>query len=180
MPALERLDSSELLSDEVRAALANAARARPRAAASIPGVEVADALSGEAYRHYRAGLDGADGDAARLLRRLGEDPGGKDALDDVAARVTYLRRWYDALHTALAPHGAPPGGAETERRLASLVTSRFPALVLKEGEFARLDAELQTVGSGPSARRAQDLRAELTALADGFGTFSRALLAARG
>jgi MoxR-like ATPase len=180
MPALDRLESSELLSDEVRAALANTARARPRAAVSIPEVEVADALSGEAYHRYRAGLDGADSDAARLLRRLGEDARDKDALDDVAARVTYLRRWYDALHTALAPHGAPSGGAETERRLASLVTSRFPALVLKESEFAKLDAELQTAGSGPSARRAQDLRAELTALADGFGTFSRALLAARG
>jgi len=179
-PALERLEAAELLSDEVRAALAGAARARPRASISVPGVEVADALSGEAYRRYRAGLNGADSDAARVLRRLGEDAGSKDALDDVAARVTYLRRWYDALHTALAPHGAPPSGAETERRLASLVTSRFPALVLKESEFAKLDAELQSVGSGPSARRAQDLRAELAALADGFGIFSRALLAARG
>ena len=59
------------------------------------------------------------------------------------------------------------------------MASRFPALVLKESEFARLDAELQAAGSGPTARRAQDLRAELAALADGFGTFSRALLAAR-
>jgi hypothetical protein len=145
----------------------------------MPGVEVADALSGEAYRRYRSGLDGADSDAARVLRRLGEDPGGRDALEDVAARVTYLRRWYDALHDALAPHGAPPGGPEMERRLASLVTSRFPALVLKESEFARLDAELQSAGSGPGARRAQDLRAELASLADGFSLFSRALLAAR-
>ena len=180
VPAFERLEAAELLSDEVRAALTGAARGRPRTAVSVPGVEVADALSGEAYRRYRAGLDGADSDAARVLRRLGADPGGKEALDDVAARVTYLRRWYDALHAALAPHGAPAGGAETERRLASLVTSRFPALVLKESEFAKLDSELQTAGSGPSARRAQDLRAELAALADGFGTFSRALLAARG
>jgi MoxR-like ATPase len=180
LPALERLEAADLLSDEVRAALAVAARARPRAPAAVPGVEVDDALSGEAYRRYRAGLDGADTDAARVLRRLGEDPAAADALDDVAARLTYLRRWYDALHDALAPHGAPPAGPETERRLASLVTSRFPALVLKESEFARIDAELQSAASGPAARRAQDLRAELAALADGFGTFSRALLAARG
>jgi len=180
LPALERLETADLLSDEVRGALATAARARPRAPSSVPGVEVEDALSGEAYRRYRGGLDGADGDAARVLRRLGEDPGGADALEDLAARLTYLRRWYDALHDALAPHGAPPAGPETERRLASLVTSRFPALVLKESEFARIDAELQSAASGPSARRAQDLRAELAALADGFGTFSRALLAARG
>ncbi|HET6983333.1 MAG TPA: hypothetical protein VFI53_14395, partial [Myxococcaceae bacterium] len=173
------LESAELLSDEVKAALAGAARARPRTMASMPGVEVADALSGEAYRRYRSGLDGTDSDTARVLRRLGEDPGGVDALEDVAARVTYLRRWYDALHAALAPHGAPPGGPEMERRLASLVTSRFPALVLKESEFAKLDSELQSAGSGPGARRAQDLRAELAALADGFGIFSRALLAAR-
>jgi len=179
-PALERLEAADLLSDEVRAALATAARARPRAPSSVPGVEVEEALSGEAYRRYRAGLDGADSDAMRVLRRLGEDPAGRDALDDVAARLTYLRRWYDALHDALAPHGAPPAGPETERRLASLVTSRFPALVLKESEFARIDAELQSAASGPAARRAQDLRAELAALADGFGTFSRALLAARG
>ena len=180
LPALERLEAAELLSDEVQAALATAARARPRAATVVHGVEVADALSGEAYRRYRGGLNGADGDAARVLRRLGEDPGGADTLDEVAARVTFLRRWYDALHAALATHGPPAGGAETERRLASLVASRFPALVLKESEFARLDAELQSAGSGPAARRAQDLRAELAALADGFGTFSRALLAARG
>jgi MoxR-like ATPase len=179
LPVLERLESAELLSDEVRAAIVGAARARPRTTVSVPGVEVADALSGEAYRRYRSGLDGTDSDAARVLRRLGEDPGGVDALEDVAARVTYLRRWYDALHAALAPHGAPSGGPETERRLASLVTSRFPALVLKESEFAKLDAELQSAGSGPAARRAQDLRAELAALADGFGLFSRALLAAR-
>jgi hypothetical protein len=180
LPALERLEAADLLSDEVRAALATAARARPRAPSSVPGVDVDDALSGEAYRRYRAGLDGADTDATRVLRRLGEDPGRADALEDVAARLTYLRRWYDALHDALAPHGAPPAGPETERRLASLVTSRFPALVLKESEFARIDAELQSATSGPAARRAQDLRAELAALADGFGTFSRALLAARG
>jgi hypothetical protein len=171
LPALERLEASELLSDEVRAALVGAARARPRTAASVPGVEVADALSGEAYRRYHSGLDGTDSDAVRVLRRLGEDPGGVDALEDVAVRVTYLRRWYDALHAALAPHGPPVGGPETERRLASLVASRFPALVLKESEFAKL--------AGPGARRAQDLRAELAALADGFGIFSRALLAAR-
>ena len=180
LPALERLESTELLSDEVRAALTAAARARPRGSTSVPGVEVTDALSGEAYRRYRAGLDGAESDAARVLRRLGEEPGGSDALDELAARVTYLRRWYDALHAALAPHGAPAAGPETEQRLASLVTSRFPALALKEGELARLDAELQMAAAGPSARRAQDLRAELAALADGFGTFSRALLAARG
>src|SRR5262249_18181226 len=48
LPVLERLESSELLSDEVRAALAAAARARPRSPASVPGVEVGDALSGEA------------------------------------------------------------------------------------------------------------------------------------
>src|SRR5262249_59356917 len=117
---------------------------------------------------------------AGVLGRVGEDPGGPDALDEVAARVTYLRRWYDALHAALAPHGAPTGGAETERRLASLVTSRFPTLVLKESEFARIDAELQSAGSGPAARRAQDLRAELAALADRFGTLGRARVAARG
>jgi len=52
--------------------------------------------------------------------------------------------------------------------------------VLKESEFARLDAELEVASAGPAARRAQDLRSELAALADGFGTFSRALLAARG
>jgi hypothetical protein len=103
-----------------------------------------------------------------------------DPLEEVAARLTFLRRWYDALHAALAPHGPLASGPETERRLASLVASRFPALVLKESEFARLDAELQSAGSGPTARRAQDLRTELAALADGFGTFSRALLAARG
>jgi len=180
LPALERLEAAGLLSDEVRAALATAARARPRSAASVPGVEVAEALSGEAYRRYRSGLDGAETDAARVLRRLGEDPGGGGALDEVAARLTYLRRWYDALHTALAPHGPMGGGPETEQRLASLVTSRFPALVLKESEFARLDAELQVAASGPASRRAQDLRAELAALADGFGTFSRSLLARRG
>ena len=180
LPALERLEAAELLSDEVRAALSTAARTRPRAVGSLPGVEVDDALSGEAYRRYRAGLDGADSDATRVLRRLGEDPGGSDALDEVASRLTYLRRWYDALHSALAPHGPPAAGPDTERRLASLVTSRFPALVLKESEFARLDAELQSATSGPDARRAQGLRAELAALADGFGTFSRALLAARG
>jgi hypothetical protein len=142
-------------------------------------VEIAEALSGEAYRRYRAGLDGPGGDAERALGRLGEEPGGTDTLDGLAARLTYLRRWYDALHAALAPHGAPAGGPDTHQRLASLVASRFPALVLKESEFARLDAELQAAGSGPTARRAQDLRAELAALADGFGTFSRALLAAR-
>ncbi len=180
LPALERLESTELLSDEVRAALAAAARGRPRASGSLPGIEVAEALSGEAYRRYRAGLDGAEGDPARVLRRLGEEPGGADALDELAARVTYLRRWYDALHAALAPHGAPAAGRETDQRLASLVTSRFPALALKEGEFAKLDAELQAAVTGPTSRRAQDLRAELAALADGFGTFSRALLAARG
>jgi len=180
LPALERLETAELLSDEVRAALATAARTRPRAVTMVPGVEVADALSGEAYRRYRGGLNGSDGDAARVLRRLGEDPGGADPLEEVAARLTFLRRWYDALHAALAPHGPPASGPETERRLASLVASRFPALVLKESEFARLDAELQSVKSGPTARRAQDLRTELAALADGFGTFSRALLAARG
>ncbi|HVP60924.1 MAG TPA: AAA family ATPase [Myxococcaceae bacterium] len=179
LPALERLEAAELLSEEVRAALATAARARPRPAASVPGVEVADALSGEAYRRYRSGLDGTETDAARVLRRLGEDPGGADALGEVAVRLTYLRRWYDALHAALAPHGPPAGGPETEQRLASLVTSRFPALVLKESEFAKLDAELQAAVSGPASRRAQDLRAELAALADGFGTFSRALLARR-
>ena len=180
VPALERLEAAELLSDEVRAALATAARARPRSAMVVPGVEVADALSGEAYRRYRGGLNGTDGDAARVLRRLGENPGGVDALDEVAARLTFLRRWYDALHAALAPHGPPASGPETERRLASLVASRFPALVLKESEFARIDAELQFATSGPAARRAQDLRTELAALADGFGNFSRALLAARG
>ena len=179
LPVLERLESAELLSSEVRAALVAAARARPRVAAAAPGVEVNDALSGEAYRRYRAGLNGVDSDAAQVLRRLGEDPGGADALDDLAARLTYLRRWYDALHDALAPHGTPAGGRESERRLASLVTSRFPSLVLKESEFARLDAELQAAIPGPGARRAQDLRAQLAALADGFGTFSRALLAAR-
>jgi MoxR-like ATPase len=180
LPALERLEASELLSDEVRAALATTARARPRTATAVPGVEIADALSGEAYRRYRGGLNGTDGDAARVLRRLGEEPGGVDPLEEVAARLTFLRRWYDALHAALAPHGPLASGPETERRLASLVASRFPALVLKESEFARLDAELQSAGSGPTARRAQDLRTELAALADGFGTFSRALLAARG
>jgi MoxR-like ATPase len=180
VPVLERLESAELLSDEVRAALATAARARPRAPASVPGVEVAEALSGEAYHRYRSGLNGAEGDTALLLRRLGQEPGRADALDDVAARLTYLRRWYDALHAALAPHGAPGQGADTEQRLASLVSSRFPALVLKESEFARLDAELEVASGGPAARRAQDLRTELAALADGFGTFSRALLAARG
>src|SRR5262249_61262242 len=113
------------------------------------------------------GLDGADSDAARVLRRLGEDPGGPDALDDVAARVTYLRRWYDALHAALAPHGAPSAGPETERRLASLVTSRFPALVLKESEFAKLDAELQSAGSGPGSRRAAGIRARAASPAYG-------------
>jgi hypothetical protein len=180
VPALDRLEAAELLSDEVRAALAASARSRPRAASSVPGIEPADALSGEAYRRYREGLDGTENDASRVLRRLGENPGGPDALDEVAARLTYLRRWYDALHAALAPHGAPVRGPDTDQRLASLVTSRFPALALREGEFARLDAELQAAGAGPAARRAQDLRAELAALADGFGTFSRALLAARG
>ena len=180
LPVLERLEAAELLSDDVRAAVATAARARPRVPGPVPGVEMADALSGEAYRRYRAGLNGADTDATRVLRRLGEDTGGVDALEGLAARLTYLRRWYDALHAALAPHGALAEGPETERLLASLVTSRFPALVLKESEFARIDAELQSAASGPAARRAQDLRAELAALADGFGTFSRALLAARG
>jgi len=179
LPTLERLEAADLLSDEVRAALATAARGRPRASPSVPGVEVTDALSGEAYRRYRAGLDGAVSDAGRALGKLGEDAGAADPLDGLAARLTYLRRWYDALHAALAQQGAPAGGPDTHQRLASLVASRFPALVLKEGEFARLDAALQAAGTGPTARRAQDLRAELAALSDGFGTFSRALLAAR-
>ena len=180
LPALERLEAAELLSDEVRSALASVARTRPRLSAAVPGVEVADALSGEAYRRYRAGLDGAGSDAGRVLSKLGEDPGAADALDGLAARLTFLRRWYDALHSALASQGPPRNGVESDRRLASLVASRFPALVLKESEFAKLDAELEVADSGPTARRAQDLRAELAALADGFGTFSRALLAARG
>ena len=179
LPALERLEAAELLSDEVRAALAATVRTRPRAAAPVAGVEMADALSGEAYRRYRGGLERSGSDAERVLSRLGEDPGSADALDALAARLTYLRRWYDALHAALGRQGAPANGAESDHRLASLVASRFPALVLKESEFARLDAELEAASSGSTARRAQDLRTELAALADGFGTFSRALLAAR-
>jgi MoxR-like ATPase len=180
-PVLDRLESADLLSDEVRAALVSLARSRSSAAPEEPGpVAVPDALSGEAYRRYRDNLARSESDAASVLRRLGVESLPADGLEHLAARLTYLRRWYDALHSALARQGAPELGRESEQRLTALVASRFPALALKEGEFARLDAELQAHAVGPEARRAQDLRAELVALADGFSTFSRSLLAARG
>jgi MoxR-like ATPase len=180
-PVLDRLESADLLSDEVRTALLSLARSRSQAAPEEPGaVAVPDALSGEAYRHYRADLAKSESDAVAVLRRLGAESLPGDGLEHLAARVIYLRRWYDALHSVLARQGAPELGRESEQRLTALVASRFPALALKEGEFARLDAELQAHAVGPEARRAQDLRAELVALADGFSTFSRSLLAARG
>jgi len=180
LPAVERLDAAELLSDEVRSALATAAQRRPRATVAPPGmVAISDALSGEAYRRYRTGLGRPDDDTGRTLRRLGLEVQDADGLDLLAARVTFLRRWYDALHDALARQGSPNGGPRGEQALASLVQSRFPALALKEGEFARLDTELQGHAGGPEGRRAADIRAELTALADGFGLWSRSLLAAR-
>jgi hypothetical protein len=180
-PVLDRLESADLLSDEVRGALASLARSRSHAAPEEPGpVAVPDALSGEAYRRYRADLSKSESDAASVLRRLGAESSPGDGLEHLALRVTYLRRWYDALHSVLARQGAPELGRESEQRLTALVASRFPTLALKEGEFARLDAELQAHAAGPEARRAQDLRAELVALADGFSTFSRSLLAARG
>ena len=178
LPAVDRLATAELLSDEVRSALAAAAQRRPRAVVAPPGmVAIPDALSGEAYRRYRTGLGRPDDDTARTLRRLGLEV--QDGLELLAARVTFLRRWYDALHSALARQGTPSGGPGGEQTLASLVQSRFPALALKEGEFARLDTELQGHAGGPEARRAADIRAELTALAEGFGMWSRSLLAAR-
>ena len=108
-----------------------------------------DALSGEAYRRYRTGLGRPDDDTVRTLRRLGLEVQDADGLDLLAARVTFLRRWYDALHGALARQGAPNGGPASEQALTSLVQSRFPALALKEGEFARLDTELQGHAAGP-------------------------------
>src|SRR5215813_7685792 len=128
-PAVERLDAASLLSDEVRSALATAARRRPRAAMAPPAaVAIPDALSGEAYRRYRTGLGRPDDDTARTLRRLGLEAQDADGLDLLAARVTFLRRWYDALHSALARQGAPNGGPTGEQALTSLVQSRFPAL----------------------------------------------------
>src|SRR5262249_41291383 len=117
-------------------------------------------------------------DTARTLRRLGLEAQDADGLDLLAARVTFLRRWYDALHSALARQGAPNGGPTGEQALASLVPSRFPAPALKEGEVAPLATQLGPAG-GPEARRAAGIRSELNALAEGFGTWSRSLLAAR-
>jgi hypothetical protein len=70
--------------------------------------------------------------------------------------------------TPRSRHTGRPRAARDRAAAGLLVTSRFPALVLKEAS-SRSSTPSPGGRIGPASRRAQDLRAELAALADGFG-----------
>ena len=182
LPALERLEAAELLSDEVQAALAPRPRhgrgpGRPRWCTAARGGRCAlgrgvPPLPGRAQRGGRRRGPRAP-QARRGPRRRGHPGRGRRARHLPAPLVRRASRG--------ARHPRPAGGRGRRPSGGWLHWSRAASRRWCSGRGVRRPRRSAILaGSSPAARRAQDLRAGLAALADGFGTFSRALLAARG
>ncbi|MGV3625300.1 MAG: AAA family ATPase [Archangium sp.] len=154
-------------------------------------------LTGEAYTYYRQHLAAheMEGELAALtaldslLSRLSMPPMPADIralvaaaeLHSAALRIRYLNAWWKQLDTTLGGAAAAKSKSDAQKMFDSLVKSRFPMLVTREGELVRLEGAIHRLSVGATSRpQALDtLSSELASLQTGFTSFSRQVLDVR-
>lgn len=154
-------------------------------------------FNGDAYNVYRQSLtaNSPDGEvkAFLTLSELLADSGSpplpgelREALAtaEIASLITrarYLRTWFTQLLAALPKPEEVRNRAEADRAFDSLVKSRFPLLVTKEGEFVRLEASLRRLASEPGDRgeAVHKLENSMKFLAEEFMNYAKKLLDVR-
>jgi MoxR-like ATPase len=159
------------------------------------------AVSGEAYNFYRGDFSAQlrDGELAALLGLDGQLAFARsassatflsDAIRDAVARVEmsfvqtrlkYLRSWLTQLLTALPAPQSAQNRASADQIFDRLVKSRFPLLVLKQGELVRIKGVLGLLIAMPGelGDSARKLEGVLRGIDDDFTRFSKQLLALR-
>ena len=153
-------------------------------------------LAGDAYTFYRQQLSAQaiEGELTALkaidalLRSVGAVPLNPEAREQIAnaevqslgVRVRYLSSWWTMIETAL-PLPKTRGTAESEKAFDSLVKSRFPLLVTREGEFVRLTAALSRLKeeTGQRGEVIVSLNEEAARCQDAFARFSRQVIDGR-
>ncbi|MBF5041132.1 AAA family ATPase [Aggregicoccus sp. 17bor-14] len=143
-----------------------------------------EAREGLAYSRYRDAF--AEGPAARELAAL---PAVRAYLpidaevgaqlsralhEELEARVASLEAWFGRLREALP--AAPSNRREAVASFDVLIHSRFPQLLLRDGELARLGSALALLEAEGEAARAAPLRARLESLQGAFEQLAQALL----
>lgn len=157
------------------------------------------ALNGAAYTYYRSRLSRLvpEGELAALAgleeqlagaRSAPPSPFLSEAVHEAVAqlellfarqRVRYLRLWLNQVLAALP--SPEKSRQEADKAFEKLVNSRFPLLVLKEGELVRLRGVLALLAQrqGAHADTARKLEAVLKGMDEEFTRFSRRVLELR-
>jgi hypothetical protein len=159
-----------------------------------PSPEGPQAFSGEAYNAYRQTVASQtpDGEAAALtalstlLQANGAPPLPGELRDQLATaelaslitRVRYLRTWLSQLLGSLPVPEDLTSRAEADKAFDSLVKSRFPSIVTREGELVRLEASLRRLSteSGERGDAVAKLVMTLATISTDFTDYGRRLL----
>jgi hypothetical protein len=151
----------------------------------------AEALNGKAWSSYRALVDTSEGEwlALRrvnsLLTRYQQAPLSQHVTDAVThlelsaviRRMAYLDSWHAELMRQIPKISELVSKSKADKVFDAFVKSKFPYLVTREGELAKLETRIRSlVELGISA---QSQLSQLSELAEDFGHYSHALLEAR-
>ncbi|HYV46944.1 MAG TPA: AAA family ATPase [Myxococcaceae bacterium] len=159
-------------------------------------------LNGDAYLYYRehlAGTVASDGELQGLLQleaqlQQARQSGAPAYLSDgvkesvaraelasMEAKIRFLTEWMKKLLGSLPDPAQLRERADAERAFDRLVKSRFPMLIMKEGELLKLQTSLQALArqSGDVGEDARRLDGAVRQMAESFGVFSKRLLEVR-
>jgi len=105
----------------------------------------------------------------------------KAELASMEAKIRFLTEWMKKLLGSLPDPAQLRERADAERAFDRLVKSRFPMLIMKEGELLKLQTSLQALArqSGGVGEEARKLDASVRQMAENFGVFSKRLLEVR-
>jgi MoxR-like ATPase len=166
-----------------------------------PSLSPQAAFTGEAYTFYRGefSTQARDGELAALLSLEGQlsfarPPATASFLSQplvegmarvelafAQTRLKFLRGWLTQLLSGLPAPQTLQHREAVEQTFDKLVKSRYPLLLLKEGELVRLKGVLSVLGtlSGELGESARKLEAVLRGIDDEFSHFSRQVLELR-